>query len=94
MPRQDVTSSTSPPMLGARIGASPMTSISRDMIRATATPANRSRTIAIATTDIAAPERPCSTRTVASTAMVGATAQSTEATACVQRPMTRGRRRP
>ncbi len=81
-------------MLGARIGASPITSISRDMIRATATPSNRSRTIAIAVTEIAAPAKPCTTRTVASIATVGASAHSSEAPACAQIPMTSGRRRP
>jgi hypothetical protein len=50
-----------------------MTSISRDMIRATATPLKRSRTTAIATTESAAPERPWSTRTEASNSTDGAT---------------------
>ena len=55
-----------PPIDGARIGARPITSISRDIRFATATPEKRSRTIAIATTEIAAPAKPWSTRTVAS----------------------------
>ena len=76
------------------IGASPMTSISRDMIRAMATPSNRSRTIAIATTETAAPANPCSTRTPASTAIVGAIAHSADAVAWAQMPTIRGRRRP
>ncbi len=76
------------------IGARPMTSISRDMIRATATPSKRSRTIAIATTETAAPAKPCSTRTPASTAIVGATAHTADATAWAQMPTISGRRRP
>jgi hypothetical protein len=65
MPRQEVHSRMIPPTEGARIGARPMTSISRDMSRATAYPEKRSRTMAMATTEIAAPANPWSTRTEA-----------------------------
>ncbi len=92
--RHEVHSRITPPMVGARIGARPITSISRDISRATAYPENRSRTTAMATTEIAAPAKPWSTRTVASTSMVGASAASTEASAWPTRPATRGRRRP
>ena len=67
MPRHEVSSRTTPPRDGARIGASPITSMSRDISFATAWPENRSRTIAIATTEIAAPAKPWRTRTPAST---------------------------
>lgn len=94
MPRQEVKPRIRPPRVGARIGANPITSISLDMIRATATPLKRSRTIAIATTESAAPETPCRTRKAARSSTDGAMAQSRDAVAWAQRPTTSGRRRP
>ena len=49
-------------MTGASTGASPLTSASRDSIRTSGRPPNRSRTIASATTDPAAAPTPCTTR--------------------------------
>ncbi len=81
-------------MVGARIGATPTTSISRENRRAAAIPSNRSRTIAIATTAAAAAPRPCSTRSEPSTARFGARTQSTEASTCTAMPTSSGSRRP
>ncbi len=48
----------------------------------------------MATTATAAPARPCSVRVTASMVMLGAIAQSREAAACTDRPMSSGLRRP
>ena len=59
-----------------------------------ATPANWSRTMAIAVTEIAAPANPWRTRTPAKISTVGASEQATDASACTPRPTINGRRRP
>ena len=46
-PRHEVQRSITPPSVGARIGAAPMTSISRENSLAAASPVNRSRTTAM-----------------------------------------------
>ena len=79
MPRQLVTSSTWPPITGARIGARPVTSISIEKKRTSATPSWVSRTIARAITIPAAPVAPCTKRSPASAHTVGAAAHSAEA---------------
>ena len=71
-PRHEVQVSTAPPMVGARMGATPTTSISRENSRAAASPENRSRTTAMATTEAAAAPSPCNTRSAPSTARFGA----------------------
>ena len=66
MPRQSVTCRSWPPITGARIGARPITIISRENSRAASTPSKRSRTIARPTTMPAAPATPCNSRTAES----------------------------
>ena len=61
---------------------------------AAARPTNRSRTIAIVTTDAAAAPTPCSTRRPPSTAMLGATRHSSDASTCTPTPPSSGRLRP
>ena len=80
MPRQSVTCSSSPPTSGARIGARPLTSMSRAKKRAAATPVCRSRTIARAMTMPAAPAAPWTTRKPSSSQMLAAIAHSSEVT--------------
>jgi len=72
----------------------PITMTSREMTAAAARPVNRSRTTAIATTLAAAAPSPCNTRRTSRTAMVGATAQSSEVTMLTAIPARSGRRRP
>ena len=93
-PRHEVNRSTSPPIVGASTGATPSTSISRENRVAAARPTNRSRTIAIVTTDAAAAPTPCSTRSPPSTATFGATRISSDASTCTPTPASSGRRRP
>ena len=57
-PRHCVTDISAPPMEGARMGATPMTNISRESTTAASCPVNRSRTIAIAITPVAAAPKP------------------------------------
>jgi hypothetical protein len=80
IPRQSVTCSNWPPTSGARIGASPPTSMSKAKKRAAATPVCRSRTTARAMTMPAAPAAPWMSRKASSAQMVGAMAHSSEAT--------------
>src|SRR3954451_4041032 len=93
-PRQEVNRSTSPPMVGASTGAAPMTRNSRESMVAAARPSKRSRTTAMAITDPAAVPTPCSSRNAPSTAMLGATSTSSEASTCSAVPAMSGRRRP
>jgi hypothetical protein len=93
-PRHDVTCRTNPPSVGASTGARPITSMSRDRMVAAAVPANRSRTVAIATTATAALPIPWMTRPAMSSWTVGATAQKSDAAMCRASPAMSGRRRP
>ncbi len=68
-------------MMGARIGARPLTSISSEKKRAAATPECMSRTIARAITIPAAPAMPCAKRSTTSARIVGASAHSSDAAA-------------
>ena len=77
-PRHEVTVSTWPPSTGARIGASPLMSMSSEKKRAAAAPECVSRTIARATTISAAP---CTKRRTTSTTIDGASAHSSDAAA-------------
>ncbi len=70
-PRQSRIASSWEPMTGARIGASPVTSASRESIRTSACPPKRSRTIAIATTPPPAAPIPWRTRNTRIHAMSG-----------------------
>jgi hypothetical protein len=56
--------------------------------------ANRSPTIAIATTMAAAAPTPCRLRAIPSTTMFGANRHSSDASMCSTMPAIRGRRRP
>ena len=72
----------------------PMTSISRDSSVAAAEPVNRSRTVAMATTDTAALPSPWITRAVVSSSTVGAHAANSDATMWRASPAMSGLRRP
>ncbi len=91
---QDAFSSTAAPSDGAITGATPSTSISRDITVAAAVSAKRSPTMAMATTMAAAAPTPCSTRPAPSTSMLGANRQTSDATMCSTMPAISGRRRP
>jgi len=78
-PRQVVTSSSCPPMMGARIGATPLTSMVSAKKRADALPVCRSRTTAGAMTMPAAPASPWAARKAMSWAASAAAAQAREA---------------
>src|SRR6201993_4322416 len=79
---QDACKSTTAPSEGARTGATPSTSISRDSTVAAAVSANKSPTTAIATTITADAPSPCSTLPTPSTAKPGARRHTTEAIMC------------
>ena len=72
----------------------PITSISRESSVAAAEPVNRSRTMAMATTETAALPSPWTTLAVVSSSTVGADAANSDATMCSDRPAMRGLRRP
>ena len=91
---QDAFNSTAAPSDGASTGATPSTSINRDMTVAAADSANRSPTTAIATTIAAAAPMPCRPRATPSSAMFGANRHSTDATMCSTMPAISGLRRP
>jgi hypothetical protein len=76
--RQPNTCSISPPKSGARIGATPITSTSRDNIRAAAAPECRSRTTARATTMPTAPPKACTARKAINMEMDDDSAQPSE----------------
>ena len=90
----EACSSTAAPSDGARTGATPRTSISRDITVAAAVPENKSPMTAIATTVVAAAPMPCSPRATPSTVMSGASMHSTDASMCSTIPAINGRRRP
>ena len=75
-----VMSSSWPPMMGARMGARPLTSIVSAKKRAASDPAKWSRTTARAMTMPAAPPMPWSTRSAMRPQTDGATAHSRDAT--------------
>ncbi len=76
---QDATSRMAPPRVGARMGATPETSISLDIIRAAAMPSDRSRTTARGMTMPAEPPRAAMARNTDSQNRSGARAQPSEA---------------
>jgi hypothetical protein len=80
IPRHDPSSSSCAPSTGARIGATPMMSISEENTRTAEAPECRSRTTACATTMPAAPPKPCTKRSAVSVRTSGATAHSSDAT--------------
>ena len=79
MARQLTTLSMAPPINGATIGATPITSISSESTRAASRCSNRSRTMARATTWPAHPPRAWANRATASRPIDGARAQATDA---------------
>jgi hypothetical protein len=79
MPRQSANASTALPTVGARIGAAPITSDSRDISTAAAWPSARSRTTARGITMPADAPIADSARNAASQPMVGASAQPRQA---------------
>ena len=79
MPRQSANARTALPMVGARIGAAPITSDSRDSSTAAAWPSARSRTIARGMTMPAEAPMAARARNVASHWMDGASAQPRQA---------------
>ena len=81
IPSHDVSASSCPPSTGARIGASPVTSISDENSRTAAAPVCRSRTTARAITIPPAPARPWTKRSAISAPTLGADAHSSDATA-------------
>ena len=86
--------STAAPSEGASTGATPRTSISRDMTVAAAESLNRSPTTATATTIAAAAPIPCSARATASMVRSGASRHSSDAAMCSTIPAISGLRRP
>ena len=87
MKRQWANNRTRPPIEGARIGAAPITSISRDIRMAAAWPSARSRTTARGITMLAEPPKAATARKTASQAIDGASAQPMQAS--VNRPCRR-----
>ena len=81
MPFHDVTASSCPPASGARIGASPVTSISDENSRTAAAPECRSRTTAREITIPPAPASPWTKRRAISAPTLVAAAHSSDATA-------------
>jgi hypothetical protein len=81
MKRQLAIVSSSPPSEGARIGATPLTRISRLIIRAAAWPSERSRTTARGMTMLAEPPIAATNRITESVSRSGANAQPTLASA-------------
>ncbi len=94
MKRQWANSKTRPPIEGARIGAAPITSISRDIRMAAACPSARSRTTARGITMLAEAAKAETARKPASQAIEGASAQPTQARVKPAVPIISGRRRP
>ena len=83
-----------PPSDGANSGATPMTSMSRDISREASAPTNRSRMIAIATTVADALKKPWTVRSAISGTMAGAIAHSSDVMTCRTTPISTGLRRP
>ncbi len=77
--RQPIAAATQPPNSGARMGATPITSISRPISRTGSTWSARSRTTARATTIPAQAPSAWSRRSAESSAIVAATAHPAEA---------------
>ena len=78
-PRQDVTCSSAPPMIGPRIGATPTTTIRIEKRRAAAAPETRSRTTEREITIPADPLSPWTSRRPIRTQMFGAAAHASDA---------------
>lgn len=83
-----------PPTEGANSGATPITSMSRDMRREASAPTKRSRITAIATTLADALKNPCMVRSAMSGTIAGATAHRIDVTTCSDTPTSTGLRRP
>ncbi len=79
-PSHRVQRSSTPPSVGAMIGAAVGTTSRRDSIRAKAASLNRSRRIAVAITPAVATPTPCTTRSAARAAMEGVTVHNADAT--------------
>ena len=90
MVRHEPNRSTALPIVGARTGARPLTSISRENSRAVAMPEVTSRTTARERTTPAAALKPWTNRSTARTAIDGATVQSREAPTYAARPTSSG----
>ncbi|MOA30626.1 hypothetical protein D3C78_1517300 [compost metagenome] len=86
--------SSTPPASGARIGASPITSISCENARAAPIGSHRSRTTARDTTIPAQPPSAWTKRAAISHSRFGAKAQATEARVKMTTPSSSGMRRP
>ncbi|MNR51516.1 hypothetical protein D3C85_1711970 [compost metagenome] len=78
-PRHEVNWSNCPPIMGARMGAEPLTSINSAKNFVNATPSYISRTIAREITIPAAPAIPCTNRRMRNAQIDGAIIQSAEA---------------
>ena len=83
-----------PPNDGANSGATPITSMSRDISREASAPTNRSRMIAMATTVADALKNPCTLRSAMSGTIAGAIAHSSDVRTCSTTPISTGLRRP
>jgi hypothetical protein len=83
-----------PPTVGANSGATPMTSMRREITRAAGPPVSRSRMTAIAVMPAAALPTPWTKRSAMSMPIVGASMHSSDATTCRAMPTSAGRRRP
>ncbi len=83
-----------PPSVGARMGATPITSICCDIIRAAALPLVKSLTTARGITIPADAPKAATTRQVAITARLGASAQPIVASTYKPNPASNGPRRP
>ena len=79
MPSHEVSASSCPPTTGARIGPSPVTSISDESRREAAAPVLMSRTTARAITIPPAPASPCTKRSPISMPTLEALAHSSDA---------------
>ena len=83
-----------PPIVGARTGATPITSTSRDIMMAAAWPSLRSRTTARAITMPAEAPNAAVARKIASNVRLGASAQPMVLTVNTRKPTISGMRRP
>ena len=81
-------------MVGARIGATPTTSIRRAITLETASPSNLSRTTASDRTIPAAAVKPCTNRRAVNAVMFCTRTSPTDASTYTTREPSSGRRRP
>ena len=92
--RQVPTTSTCPPITGARIGANPLIVAIAEKYAAATFPANMSATTARPTTIPAAPAAPCRKRTAISTVIDVVSAQTALVSTNSPTPTSSGSRRP